>query len=62
MTTELSKDDDFFIDENGWVIVEDPQHGHAIQLRKATAADKQAYLDRYLSPELQKQYGHLLVK
>ena len=42
----LTIDDDFFIDSNGYVIVEDPQHGHGCRLRRATLEDQQVWLQK----------------
>lgn len=57
MNEHMTKEDDFFIDDNGYVIVCDPQHGHAMQLRKATEKDKQAYRDKILTPEGQRMFN-----
>ena len=46
----MTKEDEFFIDDEGWVVVEDPQHGHCCRLHKATETDRQAYRDKILTP------------
>ena len=44
----MTKDDDFFIDSDGYVVVEDPQHGQACRLHKATEEEKMVYLEKLL--------------
>jgi hypothetical protein len=39
--------DEFFIDNDGYVVVCDPQHGHSARLRKATEEDRVEYAARH---------------
>ncbi len=53
----LTVEDEFFIDNDGYVIVADPQHGHSSQLRKATEADKEVYEQKVEQRRLGKPLG-----
>lgn len=39
----MTMDDDFFIDDEGFVVVADAQHGHSVRVKKATSDDMHTY-------------------
>lgn len=42
----MKKEDDFFIDKDGYVVVADPHHGQSTRLHKATDEEKALYNEK----------------
>lgn len=40
---EYTENDEFVVDDDGYIVVPDPQHGHSFRMRKATETEKEVY-------------------